>query len=344
MIKALAAYLSPWENQAEPPEWIHLLPAGEFRGADGRGPYFNNDVAAVMAASLADGNKLPLDINHAIDLAAGEGEDTPAQGWIVAMESRDDGIWGRVEWTAAGDFAIRMKSYGFISPVFLHTLQAPYTITQILRAALVNNPNLKMLKSLHSQNQEAVMLEQLRKALGLPETATEADVLAAVSSAHSARSKYDALLKRVGGLVSTDGDETAVVTALQSRLTSSAAGGDDVVKSLNSQIATLNSELATIKASHAQDRAISVIDEAIKTGKLFPALRDHYIARHAKNPTEVEEELKLLPSIHSGSLKGRTPPAEGQDGQLTEEDRKVAAMMGVSEEDFLKNRKLEKGA
>ena len=116
------------------------------------------------------------------------------------------------------------------------------------------------------------------------------------------------------------------------------------MKSLNSQIATLNSELATLKASHAQDRAVSVIDEAVKSGKLFPALRDHYIARHAKNPTEVEEELKLLPSIHSGSLKGRTPASgDSHDGQLTDEDRKVAAMMSVSEEDFLKTRKQEKG-
>ena len=325
------------------PEWLQLLPATSFSGVDGRGPYEAPDLPMLVAKFAADGRKLPIDENHAIDLLGKDGKPSPARGWIVEMQAREDGLYARVEWTAQGRELVDGKSYGYISPVFFHTKQKPFRIVSVDRAALTNDPNLPFLKSLNSR-QEPDMLELLRKALGLPEAATEDQILEAVSSAHSARSKYDALLKRVGGLIATDGDETAVVTALQSRLTSSAAGGDDVVKSLNSQIATLNSELATLKASHAQDRAVSVIDEAVKSGKLFPALRDHYIARHAKNPTEVEEELKLLPSIHSGSLKGRTPASgDSHDGQLTDEDRKVAAMMSVSEEDFLKTRKQEKG-
>ncbi|MCD2176451.1 phage protease [Rhizobium sp. C1] len=325
------------------PDWLQLLPSTSFSGVDGRGPYEAPDLNMLVAKFASEGRKLPIDENHAIDILGKNGKPSPARGWIVEMQAREDGLYGRVEWTAEGRELVDGKSYGFISPVFFHTKQKPFRIVSVDRAALTNDPNLPFLKSLNSR-QEPDMLELLRKALGLPETATEEQVLEAVSSAHSARTKYDTLLKRVGGLVASDGDEMAVVTALQSRLASAtAAGGDEVVKSLNSQIATLNSELATLKASHAQDRAVSVIDEAIKTGKLFPALRDHYIARHAKNPTEVEEELKLLPSIHSGSLKGRNPSDDSRDGQLSEADRMVIAQMGVSEEDFLKNRKLEKG-
>lgn len=76
------------------PEWIHLVPAGEFRGADGRGPYRLRDAAALITASMGPGRRLPLDENHSTDLAATRGEPAPARGWIVDLQSRPDGIWG----------------------------------------------------------------------------------------------------------------------------------------------------------------------------------------------------------------------------------------------------------
>jgi phage I-like protein len=67
------------------PEWVHLLPIGTFSGVDGRGPYTVPDPAAVIAASMAV-RRLPVDENHATDLAAPKGEPSPARGWIVEMQ------------------------------------------------------------------------------------------------------------------------------------------------------------------------------------------------------------------------------------------------------------------
>ncbi len=56
----------------ETPEWIELIPAGEFAGRDGRGPYRLTDAAAVIEASQAlrmDAG-LPIDYDHATDFAA----------------------------------------------------------------------------------------------------------------------------------------------------------------------------------------------------------------------------------------------------------------------------------
>src|SRR5690606_11059898 len=92
----------PFSATDTPPEFIHLLPAGEIATGDNRGPFRVKNAAEVIAASLQAGDRLVLDENHSTDLAAPKGLPAPAMGWIVALESRADGIWGKVEWTAEG--------------------------------------------------------------------------------------------------------------------------------------------------------------------------------------------------------------------------------------------------
>ena len=72
----------PLPHQGEVPDWIHLIPAGaEIMTQDRRGPY-RLDTQSVVA-SLAPGAKLPIDENHAIDLAGPRGEPSPARGYIT---------------------------------------------------------------------------------------------------------------------------------------------------------------------------------------------------------------------------------------------------------------------
>ena len=131
------------------PEWIHLLPAGEITTVDGRGPYRVANMAAVMATSLKPGQKLPLDENHAIDRAEIMGNPAPARGWIIELQARDNGLWGRVDWTGYGRKVMEDRAYSGISPVILHTVDNE--VMQVLRASLTNAPNMVGLTALHSQ-------------------------------------------------------------------------------------------------------------------------------------------------------------------------------------------------
>lgn len=131
------------------PEWVHLLPAGEVRTVDGRGPYTVASMAALITASFQGADKLPLDENHATDKGAALGLPAPAMGWIVALEARDDGLWGKVEWTPGGRQLMEDKAYSGISPVILH--DAKGRVARLLRASLTNTPNLEGLMALHSQ-------------------------------------------------------------------------------------------------------------------------------------------------------------------------------------------------
>jgi hypothetical protein len=154
-------------DSAVVPEWVHLLPAGKFSGADGRGPYTAHDPAVIIAASMAAG-RLPVDENHATDLAAPKGGPSPARGWIVEMQVRPDGIWGRVEWTEIGRSMLAARAYRFISPVLLNDKNG--TVLRILRAALTNVPNLLQLKSLNSRRDEGEAFLTTMAAQGKPVT------------------------------------------------------------------------------------------------------------------------------------------------------------------------------
>ncbi len=321
------------------PEWIQLLPDAEFSGADGRGPYAKPDNAGLVTLFNSEGRRLPVDENHSIDLAGKLGHPSPARGWIEQLEARDDGLWGRVDWTPEGKSLVEGKSYGFQSPVFLHTATKPYQVSKMLRVALTNDPNLPFLKSLHSK-EDTNMLELLRKALGLPETADEAAVMAAVTAAHAAQTANAALMARVAEVagVAADAAPDALVTALQAKTKPVAASATDVENAaLKDQLQSMQSQLTTLATTTAKDKADLAITSAIEAGKIVPALKDHMIARHMRNPAEVENEIKLMPSLNAGGLGNRQLPDNG--GTLTAEDGKVAALMGFDPKVFAEQSK-----
>ena len=70
----------------------------------------------------------------------GVGGTAKAAGWIKAMELRDDGIWGQIEWTESGAAAVAGKEYRYLSPVF--TFDKSGQVKRLLRASLINNPAL----------------------------------------------------------------------------------------------------------------------------------------------------------------------------------------------------------
>src|SRR5215472_11562251 len=134
----------------EAPDWVKLIPAGEFSAVDGRGPFENSDPDSIVAASIA---KMPqvglvLDYDHSTDLAAPEGRPAPAAGWLKQFKVEQGAIFARIEWTADAAEAVKEKKYRYVSPVFEHSKDGK--LERILRAALTNNPALINLPALAS--------------------------------------------------------------------------------------------------------------------------------------------------------------------------------------------------
>jgi phage I-like protein len=314
------------------PEWVHLVPAGTFKGLDGRGPYKLADAEAVIKASMADG-KLPIDENHATDHAMKSGIPSPARGWIVELEARADGIHGRVEWTDTGKQMMAEGAYRGISPVFVHDKAG--VVLRVLRAALTNTPNLADLEKLHSQRETGMDLVQLRKTLGLAENADETAIAAAITANAQAVATHTQQLSSIATAagLATNLAPDALVTALQARQT--AASDAD---KLAGQVVSLQTQLSTLEAERKTERATSFVEAAIKAGKPITPLRDHYIARHIADAAAVEKEINALHSINAG---GVTLNAQGEpDGdEPTASEKMVASKMGVDVKGLVAQRK-----
>ena len=334
---ALCASISIEETGDVAPEWVHLLPAGEVRTQDGRGPYQAGDITALMAASLPAGAKLVLDENHATDLAAPQGREAPARGWIVELQSRADGIWGRVAWTAEAIRRAVWKEYRGISPVIAH--RASGAITSILRASLTNTPNLQGLVTLHSEGNDMDLRNALIEATGLGSGADDGAIVTAVKEAiankggDAAVALQSALapIAKAAGLAETS-DAATVLAGVQQLATS---GDAATITALQSEIATLGTRLQAVTDAGLRKDATTFVDGAIAEGRVaVKPMRDRYIAMHMKDPAGTEELIKAMPKLTGVTITGDAP--EPKAGELTASQRNVVALMGLDPEDYKK--------
>jgi phage I-like protein len=257
---ALCAAVPLLAGDKSVPELIHLLPKSPIPTRDGRGPYSYADAAALIRASMQETDgRLPIDENHATDLAAPNGGAAPARGWIVELQEKPDGIWGKVEWTSAGQQLLADKAYRFISPVIAHH-KTTNEVVAILRASLTNTPNMPGLAALN--HQEITMnpiLKAMLFALGLKEDADETTALQAIETLRS-----------------------ATTTALQSALApiAKAAGLKDDAKpdAIAAQVVTLAAAVTSTDDKNRQfDASISSIgaDEPQEKSYFGITDRDH---------------------------------------------------------------------
>ena len=102
-----------------------------------------------------DTGEVPVDYDHAIEMAAGSGAPVPAAGWIKSIDNAPDGqgiLWGSVEWTPKAAAMIRAKEYRYCSPVLDANVRGNktgdpqgWTLTS---AALTNTPILQGMPAL----------------------------------------------------------------------------------------------------------------------------------------------------------------------------------------------------
>lgn len=331
---------SPPEG-ADVPEWIQLTPAGRFETFDARGPYEVTDPQAVIEASFAARGEIEIDVNHASFTAAKAGGEAPARGWIVEMQSREDGIWGKVRWTKEGARLVADQAYRRISPVFRLAHPGSKRVVAILNASLVNRQNLRGLAALNFEEEERMsFLKQLAGVLDLGADATEDQVTAAVNllkdsgaTAVAAQSQLNEIATILG--VDAEGDVVAAAKA-------TAGGAPDAVAlqaamtELQGTIAAQAEQIAGLMGSASKDKAEAFVDSEFKKGRLIPkALRDHYIAMHQEDPARVEKEIAGMPMLNSAGVPHLPPPSEDGKIAMNAEHLAVAAQLGLSEEAYL---------
>lgn len=314
----------------EAPAEIQILTAGQLKTRDGRGPYHLADAAAVIAETQALGMDLPIDFDHALDLAPA-GTAKPAAGWITRLEARPDGIYGQVEWTERGRAAVAGREYRYISPVFRHDTSG--RVLRLDRAALTNDPNL-FLKALNNREKEThpvdELMKQLRAALGLD---GKADVVAAVTALH-ARAKLLADVAKALGV-----DENAPAADFAKALAARQAEPDPAQYVPAEAVKALQTQLADLTAKQAQQDAEAAVAAAMRDGRLTPALKDWGLALHAKSPQAFADYVAAAPRVIDTAPAAR--PARDVPETLSAADKAICAALGLPEDKFIATRKQE---
>lgn len=165
-------------------KWFQAMPLGKWQHPI-HGPIeITSDRVAQFAANVNDGvrgQELDIDYDHKERIG-------DAAGWVKGAQARPDGLWLGVQFTKNALAKLKEKAYRYFSPEFTTKWEHPSTGVVhkdvLFGGALTNRPYLKGILpiNLSEVNTGEQMLEELRKLLGLPDTATEAEVLAAANT------------------------------------------------------------------------------------------------------------------------------------------------------------------
>jgi phage I-like protein len=378
---ALASGLPDAKTSAD--NWMLVFPAGVSMARDGRGPFITGDINSLQAIiertlKMAGTTEVMVDYDHQLHYSAvpGVGGTALAAGWVKEFQAKPDGIWARIEWTEAAAAKIKAREYRYLSPLF--TSNEKGQVGQILNIGLVNRPALDRLEAIAAQaknsqtENNSMNIKAILKALGLPEDASEADVLAAIekwkSKASNAMSALslgedadEEAIKAAVVALSADNeglktialaaglDEKADVKTIAASVTAAVSTGDaKTITALQSELTQTATALATLKGTIATDKATAFVDAAIKQGRVgVKPMRDHYIKRHAASADSaeaVEAELNALPKL-SGSGTEIVPPApkEGEVA-LSAAQMQAATLLGIDPKDYAETLKDEQRA
>lgn len=303
------------------PEWVELIPAGDVVTGKDRRQWANPDPAAVVAASLSDGDDLPIDWEHSTEHKGPYGHRAPAAGWITAMEIRDGAIWARIDWTEDGETDIRKRRYRYLSPVFRYT-KVGKRIVNITSVGLTNKPNLR----LTALNRRDETLEEetmplpnaLCQALGLAEDATEDQAVTAVSG-----------LK---------GELATAKNRAESPSLEQFVPRSDYDKALN-RAETAETKVKESEATALETEIETALNSALEAGKITPGSVEYHKAqcRTEGGLERFKSYVGTAPEVGADSgLDGKPPESSGS---LTGEEKAICRQLGMDESDYLETRK-----
>lgn len=272
----------------QPPEWIQLFPAGpDIKARDGR-KWTLRDPQVLLAAFKHNNADLALDVEHASELKAPKGDEAPAQAWIAELQVRADGTtWGRPDWNTEGARKVLAREYRYISPAF--KFDAAGNIVRLTSVALVTQPALDMPALAHvdptHDNQDPAMnlLQRMIAAYGLAATATDDDVIAAVTPTIA--------------LASATRDPTRFVPAT------------DLTAALT-RATVAETALASIQTEAATAAADELVEAAISAGKIPPDSKDHWLGLARENPDLTGKALASMPALLKPTDRAKKPGAE----------------------------------
>jgi phage I-like protein len=321
MEKILLNLLTP----AIPPEWIKILPLGQVNLGDDREPFrTDSDTLTGVQAHWQDrGIDMVIDYEHQTMM----GIEAPAAGWIRELDTREDGLWARVDWTPNAYDRITNREYRYISPVV--ELDESRNLTGLLNVALTNYPAINNLDPLTLKSRETAkendrMKGKLIEILGLSPEAETLEIMDRITKGRLAVE----FLEDLGEMLSVKPNASEIKGAVLA------------LKASPDVIARLQGEVDQLKAERASDVAEKQLELALRAGKITPAMREWALNYAKTDPQGFEAYVANAPKIVpiGEELDHQSKEGAGETVHLNAEDKKMAVLMGVSEELYMKSK------
>lgn len=312
---------------------VRILPAGQFRSADGSGRpldapawYIDAELAAqlVARANTRSDHKV-IDYEHQTLRASVNGKPAPAAGWMSAAalewrapaESEPGGLYVSPEWTDDAAAMIDAKKYRYISPVFTYDKQG--RVLDLLHAGLTNFAGLDGLTDLaalsaHFQLEQEQPMKLLLAALGLAENTTEDKAVEAVAALKA----------------QADGAETRIAT-LTAQVNQVPDPAKYVPMATHSQI---QNSLAALTADFEKKERDDLMEVALSDGRILAAQDAYWRAQPVaalKAYLEVALPVAALAGLQTG---GKKPDGKQDAGALSDTELAVCQAMQLKPEDF----------
>ncbi len=300
-----------------PPEWVRLIPAGTFQLNDGRGPFHNpspDEVIANTRTALA-GRDANGDYDHATEYTAKTGAPALASGWIKDWRVTAGAIEARVQWTALAARRIRGREYRYVSPVF-DTDKKTGRVVRVRRFALTNDPAIDDLPAIAaaaqpSEENDVSLAKLIASALGLAETATEAELVTGVTTL---RQRHDQVVAASG--LKADASTDTIVAALRAQPDAAKWIAASEYQRVTGELTTVTAARDALAQKVTGAETATVIADAIKAGKLTPAQKPYWekVCAAAGSAEPLQEFLKTAVVI---VRPGEEPRREGDPDVIT---------------------------
>ncbi|MFZ5744825.1 MAG: phage protease [Pseudomonadota bacterium] len=128
-----------FEGQS-PDQWVHFLRLDQAGTITERCSSSIHSLAMLAKASLKAGDVLPVQENFSPWLGSRLSAVAAPAGWIVALEARADGLWGKVEWSPTGRHLKAQGAYASLIPILAQGKSGNAKL--LLGATLANSPTL----------------------------------------------------------------------------------------------------------------------------------------------------------------------------------------------------------
>lgn len=327
-----------------------VLPFGDpIQARDGRSWIMRDRGHAerVLAATreTLGSTDMMIDYDHqAAHASDGKGNRAPAAGWVKNLRIEDDGIHVTVDWTEGAQAALASREYRYISPDFRFA-KASREVTRLVRAGLTNSPALDLPALAHRKDVSpgedlkmktiTISCAALCTALALaikPDDLDEAALLSAIGDLKTGKDGSEAALASVRKQLqlAEDADEGVVLAAIQ---TAANAGEPDPTKYVPKQG---YDELAGRLKTLEEDKVLASVDDAVAAGKIPPSMKAWAIDLGKKDEAALASYIAQATPFAAGkTVDGKIEPDKGK---LSEEEKAICAMTGLSEADYLKTR------